>query len=268
MNITQPTLSRQIRELEESLGVQLLERHPQGLQLTQEGLFLKERAAEILLLDNKLEQSFARKGREMTGSLTIGCVEADNSDTVAMMLEEFLADYPQVTFELITGTGDLISNQLEKGILDVALLLEPITLKNVQSFVLPRREKWGLLVSTDSILAQRRHITPADISGLPLLISARKEVQQMLAEWAGLEAKELNTVGNFNLIFNVFSLVENWVGAALTIEGAVLNRQSLRTKFVPLEPEIGTQCRLVWKERIHTPVVKEFIQRFKLAFQA
>lgn len=268
LNVTQPTLSRQIKDLEESLGTALFERGQRELLLTKEGLFLKERAEEILLLDKKLEQSFSGRGKELNGSFSIGCVEADNSDTVGMMIEEFLADYPLVSFELVTGTGDEISDKLAKGLLDVAVLLEPVEVQNVESLTLPREERWGFLVSVDSFVAQQDEITPKDIQGMPLITSKRPEVQQLLAEWAGVPFSELNVIGHFDLIFNAFSLVENRVGAALSIEGAVSNRRNLGTKFVPLNPEVKTKCVLVWKKRIHTPIVDELIRRFKHAFQA
>lgn len=268
LNITQPTLSRQIKELEEMLNTQLFERGQREVSLTQDGLLLKERAEEILTLDTKLEETFSNRGGKLTGRLTIGCVEADNSDTLAMMLEELLADHPQVTFEILTGTGDEITDKLEKGLIDLALLLEPVHVKNVESLVLPREESWGFLVSKTDFAAQKEQITPTDISGMPVLISKRSEVQKLLADWGHIGYEELTIIGHFNLIFNVFSLVENQVGAAFTIKGAVANRLSSAVKFIPLDPVVKTNCLLVWKKRIHTPVVKEFISRCIHAFKA
>ena len=269
LNVTQPTLSRQIKDLEETIGTPLFERGSRELQLTEDGLFLKERAEEILQLNAKLEKDFLdRQNKELSGSFSIGCVEADNSDTVAMMLEEVLADHPQVSFDLVTGTSDEISDKLEKGILDLAVLLEPVTLNAVESLRLPREEKWGFLVSSSSFAAQQDCITPADILGMPLLLSKRKEVRELLSAWAKIPVEDFNVIGTYNLIFNVFALVENRVGSAFAIEGAISNRKSEGTKFVPLMPEVKTNCVLVWKKRMHTPVVEEVIRRFKYAFKA
>lgn len=128
LNITQPTLSRQIRELEEQVGMSLFHREKNRLYLLPEGIFLKERAEEILQLNDKLEQDFSNKRKkQLEGTIAIGCVEADNSDTVAMMLEEMVSDYPDVRFNIVTGTSDDISDRLEKGLLDLAVLLDPIT---------------------------------------------------------------------------------------------------------------------------------------------
>lgn len=269
LNITQPTLSRQIRELEEQVGMPLFHREKNQLYLLPEGMFLKERAEEILQLNDKLEQDFSNKRKkQLEGTIVIGCVEADNSDTVAMMLEEMVSDCPDVRFNLVTGTSDDISDRLEKGLLDLAVLLEPIALKDVNVLKLPREEKWGFLVSNEMFIANKEKLTPQDIIGFPLLCSSRIEVQKLLTCWSGKPLDQLNIVGNFNLIFNIFSLVENKVGAALTIKGAVSKRQLENSTFIPMEPEVKTNCMLVWKERIQTPVVQEFIARFKHAFGA
>lgn len=268
LNITQPTLSRQIRELEEQLGMPLFRREKNHLFLLPEGLFLKERAAEILQLSEKLDRAFLEKKKAyLEGSIAIGCVEADNSDTVAMMLEELISDYPKIHFNLVTGTSDDISDRLEKGLLDLAVLLEPIKLKNMEVLKLPREEKWGFLVSKELPISQKAFLTAKDIQALPILCSNRKEVQQLLTTWTNCPYEQLNSVGNFNLIFNVIPLVQNEVGAALTIEGSIVNRQLSTVKFIPLYPEVKTNCMLVWKDRIQTPVVQELISRFNHAFK-
>lgn len=270
LHITQPTLSRQMKELEERLGTPLFIRQKKQLLLTEEGHFLKERAFEILTLAERTERDFASHGkRPLTGSFTMGCVEADNSDTMAMMIEEFISDYPQVTFNIVSGTSDDISDKLEKGILDMAILLEPIDVPQFEKLLLPREEKWGLLVSRDSVLAEKTGITPTDLVGIPILGSHRLEVQSLVETWLGQPLSQLNVVGSFNLITNMFPLVANHVGSALTIEGAAKNSHPAQLVFVPLMPEVKTNCVLVWKKnRQQTPVVKALIQRFAHAFEA
>ncbi|PLS38157.1 LysR family transcriptional regulator [Carnobacterium maltaromaticum] len=294
LHITQPTLSRQIKELEEELGTALFSREKKQLRLTEEGYFFKERAIEILSLAESTEREFRNQATKINGGyFSIGCVEADNSDTMAMMLEELLHDYPEVAFNIVSGTSDDISDKLEKGILDLAILLEPTTandfgkiilpreerwglLVSKNSFandfgkiILPREERWGLLVSKNSFLAKKNQIEPVDLEGIPLLCSNRVAIQSMLEDWLNKPLDSLHIIGTYNLIFNIFSLVENRAGSALTIEGATLNRNASKFTFVPLFPEIKTNCVLVWKEnRIQSPVVKELIQRFHHAFEA
>lgn len=266
LNITQPTLSRQIKELEETIGTPLFHREKNRLRLTQDGLFLKERAEEILTLDEKLEQAFsAQRNEQLSGMITIGCVEADNSDTLAMMLEELISDYPQIRFNLVTGTSDDISDRLEKGILDMVILIEPIVLNEVEMLRLPREENWGFLASKQLFIANKNVLRPEDIKGLPILCSGRSEVQKLLAEWSKIPYDQLNIVGNYNLIFNILPLVDHKVGVALAIEGAISDRKLENSVFIPLEPNIKTNCVLVWKKRVQTPAAQELINRFKHA---
>lgn len=219
-------------------------------------------------MDKKLEQAFsAQRNEELSGTISIGCVEADNSDTVAMLLEELISDYPQIRFNLVTGTSDDISDRLEKGILDLAVLIEPVSLKEVEALTLPREEKWGFLISKELFIANNEYIQPEDIRGLPILCSGRAEVQSLLAEWSGVPFDQLNIVGNYNLIFNVLPLVDHKVGAALAIEGAISDRKLEETVFIPLKPAIKTNCVLVWKKRVQTPAVQELINRFNHAFR-
>ncbi|MGX7204916.1 LysR family transcriptional regulator [Enterococcus pingfangensis] len=268
LNITQPTLSRQIKELEERIGAPLFKREKNRLHLTKDGFFLKERAEEILVLDKKLEQAFsAQRNEQLNGTITIGCVEADNSDTVAMLIEELIADYPQIRFNLVTGTSDDISDRLEKGILDLAVLLEPVDLNEVETLTLPREETWGFLVSKELFIANKADLRPEDIKGLPILCSSRSEVQNLLSEWSEIPLDQLNIVGNFNLIFNVLPLVDHQIGAALTIEGAISDRKLEERTFIPLYPAVKTNCVLVWKKRVQTPAVQELINRFNHAFK-
>lgn len=180
-----------------------------------------------------------------------------------------MRDYPKVTFNIVSRTSDDISDKLEKGILDLAILLEPLNAPDFEKIILPRAEKWGLLVSNASSIAQKTAIYPDDLEGIPLLISNRSEVQSMLEIWRNKPLTTLKIVGTFNLIFNVFSLVENRTGSALTIEGATTNIQQGKLTFIPLAPRLKTNCVLVFKKkRIQTPLVREVIKRFNDAFKA
>ena len=154
-----------------------------------------------------------------------------------MMLEELISDYPQIRFNLVTGTSDDISDRLEKGILDMAILIEPIVLNDVEVLSLPREENWGFLASKELFfIANKNALRPEDIKGLPILCSGRSEVQKLLAESSKIPYDQLNIVGNYNLIFNILPLVDHKVGMALAIEGAISDRKLENTVFIPLAP--------------------------------
>ncbi|MBE7342439.1 LysR family transcriptional regulator [Staphylococcus haemolyticus] len=266
LNITQPTLSRQLKELEIELGAELFKREPKGIKLTEDGIFLKNRSEEILSLASKTQQEFDnKKKQELAGHITIGCVEADNSDTLAMILEELTQDYPRITFHISSGTSEDITERLDKGLLDIAILLEPISVENYEKLSLPRTERWGLLVPRSSNLANNNYIMPQMLKQTNLLVPRREEIQNMIASWCTCDINDLRIVGTYNLIFNIFTLVENNIGSAIVIEGATSNRNvNNQLKFIPLSPVIQTNCVLIWKKsRILTPVLEEFIKRFK-----
>lgn len=266
LNITQPTLSRQLKELEIELGAELFKREPKGIKLTEDGIFLKNRSEEILSLASKTKQEFDnKKKQELVGNITIGCVEADNSDTLAMILEELTQDYPRITFHISSGTSEDITERLDKGLLDIAILLEPISVENYEKLSLPRTERWGLLVPRSSDLANNNYIMPQMLKQTNLLVPRREEIQNMIASWCTCDINDLRIVGTYNLIFNIFTLVENNIGSAIVIEGATSNRNvNNQLKFIPLSPVVQTNCVLIWKKsRILTPVLEEFIKRFK-----
>ncbi|MFD1319312.1 LysR family transcriptional regulator [Loigolactobacillus zhaoyuanensis] len=267
LHITQPTLSRQLKELETDLDTQLFTRQKNRLHLTEAGLFLKSRAEEILELTDQTQQEFIdRKKQLFSGHIALGCVEADNSDTLSLILEEFIADYPEVTFSIYTETSDDIVERLDKGLIDLAVLLEPINTAKYHKIVLPRTERWGLLVSSESFLAESDVVQPVDLIGTPLLVSGRPDVQQLVADWVGRPLANLNIIGNYNLSFNIISLVQRQVGSAVCIEGAP--QYGTGTKFIPFAPAVQTNCVLAWRrERETSPVVREFIHYFRRAFE-
>lgn len=271
LHITQPTLSRQMKEFEESVQAELFIRKNKKLYLTEAGLYLKKRAEEILELDQKTIQELANyQNSILNDQLSIGCVEATNSNFLSKMLEEMIANHPQVTFDLFSGTSTDIIEKLDKGLLDLAILIEPLTIssEDYYSLTLPEKEIWGLLVSKEFFLGNQKSISPRDILGIPLIYSGRNEVQNMFFSWGNFTQKDLNIVGKYNLIFNVISLVENKVGAAFAIEGVTHNRGN-NTKFIPLKPELETNCVLIWKkDSILSPTVLEFINQIKHALKA
>ncbi|WP_127848842.1 LysR family transcriptional regulator [Lacticaseibacillus hulanensis] len=264
LHITQPKLSRQLKGLEDELGAPLFTRTSHGLTPTQAGLYLKTRAQEILTLTAQTEQTFVNQHNELfSGNINIGAVEADSSHALAEELVKFTQEYPAVTFDLFTGTSDDLFDRLDKGLLDVALLLEPVNTDKYDHLTLAHTERWGLVVSVDAPLAKKPVIEPVDLAGIPLIISGRADVQQLLSQWAHAELTRLNVVGHFNLIFNVLPLIEYGNLAALTIEGVIDSGTNAGVRFIPFSPRVQTHTVLAWrKHRLQTPATTAFIKRF------
>ncbi|MFD1485146.1 LysR family transcriptional regulator [Lacticaseibacillus baoqingensis] len=264
LHITQPTLSRQLKGLENELGTPLFARSNHGLTLTQAGLYLKTRAQEILTLTAQTEQTFIDQRHDLfSGNINIGAVEADGSHMLANEIAAFTTEYPAVTFDLFTGTSDDLFDRLDKGLIDLGLLLEPVNTDKYDHLTLAHTERWGLVVSVDAPLATQPVIAPNALADIPLIISSRNAVQQLFSDWAQADIDRLNIVGHFNLIFNVLPLVRRQVGAALTIEGVIDPHDHAGVRFIPFSPRVQTHTVLAWrKHRLQTPVTTAFIERF------
>jgi DNA-binding transcriptional LysR family regulator len=271
LHITQPTLSRQLADLENELGTQLLIRGKRKISLTDAGMLFRQRAEEILTLADRTEKEFKDRKNLVGGTIAIGSVEAMSSQVLAKLLKAFYAEYPQVSYHIFTGTGDEIKEKIDNGLLEVGILLEPININSEKyDFIrLPQKERWGILTKTSSSLAQKDHVTPKDLIGVPLLISGRPVVQNEIASWSADDYAHLHFIATFTLISNVINLVENGLGTAICIEGALSMKDSDHLCFKPFYPELLSGCVIVWKKhKVMSETATRFIQFIKHALKA
>lgn len=264
LHMTQPTLSRQIRDLELELNTKLFDRRHNRLTLTQDGQFLKSRASEILTLTQQTQQAFIDRNKALySGTIHVGGVETDSSDLLAQVLQAELADYPKVRFTLETGDSTWIADQLDKGLLDIAMMIEPVDTTKYHALQFPQIERWGLIVPQDEPLAALATITPKILPTLPLIMPQRELVSNMIKQWAGTSAP-LNVIGRYNLNLNLVPMVSQHVGCAVGIEGVIRSLNQTNIRFVPFDPALSTHCVLVWRrERVLAPIVSDFIRRFE-----
>ena len=267
LHITQPTLSRQMAELEEDLDTRLFERSNRKVSLTEAGMLLRRRAEEIVSLADKTEQEFRGGGEELTGLVCIGSgVTAAVSESLPELLQGYARQYPQVRFELHTGTAAIIKDQLDKGLLDVGILMEPIEVEKYDFLRLPKKDIWGILMPEDAPLAQKEAVTPADLTSLPLIVSWRIGEREAKA-WFGGNTENLNVFCTYDLIDNAALLVERRLGYAFVIEGAL--RQFPGLTFRPLSPEVSNTSVLVWKKyQPASQAVQKFIEMARNAYRA
>ncbi|WP_018884478.1 LysR family transcriptional regulator [Paenibacillus massiliensis] len=269
LHVTQPTLSRQLADLEKDLGTQLFIRGKSKITLTESGLLLRQRAEEILTLADKTEKEFKDQNNLVGGTISIGSVESLTSNVILQSLKDFNAEYPQVSYHIYSGTGDDIKERIDKGLLDVGILLEPIHIEKYDFIRLPQKERWGILTRTSSPLASKDYVTAKDLTGVPLLISSRVVVQNEIASWFADEYSQLHFVATYNLISNVVNLVEQGLGTAICIEGAVAMKHSDSLCFIPFYPDLQFPTVIVWKKhKIFSPSAVRFLQHIKHAFQA
>lgn len=266
LHLTQPTLSRQLMQLEEELGVKLFHRSKHSIILTEDGMLLKRRAQEIVSLSDKTVQELSHKEDVLSGEIAIGCGETKSMLFLSEQIRKFQQKYPLVQFNIHSAIADEIKERIEKGILDIGLLTEPVDVGKYEFVRMPQKEKWGILVRRDSELAAKEYVNPKDLAEVPLIMVKRELVKNELASWFGDYYEELQITAAYNLIVNAAVMVKCGVGIALCFDlGATLYEDLC---FVPLAPSLETGSVLVWKKnQALGAATSQFVQFLKNAFQ-
>ncbi len=202
LHITQPTLSRQLAQMEEEIGVRLFDRGTRKIRLTNEGLLLRRRAEEILQLVDKTEKELVEQEEQVEGKISIGCGEVASVQTLPDLIRNFHQKYPLVTFDIFTATADLVKEQMDKGLLDLGLLLEPIEMGKYEFIRLDMKERWVVLMPPDDPLTRKKYVKADELANLPLVLPRRMQVQSELANWFGDYYKNLNILFTSNLSTN------------------------------------------------------------------
>ena len=227
LHVTQPTLSRQMKELEEELGKQLFIRGKRRITLTDEGMILRKRAEEILIY--------------------LGCGESEGMRPIAKTIATMLEKYPHVKFHLNSGKAEEVMEKIDAGVLDFGIVIEPVDLNKYDYLRLPYSNAWGILMKRDSTLASLDKITPDDLRGKPLLCSNQGMVKNELAGWIGGNQRKLNIVGTYNLLFNASLIVEEGNLYALCLD-KIFNSNNSSLCFRPLEPKLEANMLIIWKK--------------------
>ena len=247
LHITQPTLSRQLAQMEEEIGVKLFDRGTRKIKLTNEGILLCRRAEEILQLVDKTEKELVEQEEQVEGKISIGCGEIASVQLLAEIFEAFHQKYPHITFDIFTATADLVKEQMDKGLLDLGLLLEPIDMGKYDFIRMDIKEKWVVLMQPDDPLAEKEFITASDLSKLPLILPRRMQVQSELASWFGDYYQNLDVLFISNLSTNGAVMVNQGLAYSLVIEGAVPFWDSSKVIYRPLYPQLYATSVLAWK---------------------
>ena len=265
LHLTQPTLSRQLMQLEEELGVKLFHRSQHSIILTEDGMLLKRRAQEIVSLSYKTVQELSHKEDVLSGEIAIGCGESKGMLFLSEQIRKFQHKYPLVQFSIHSAIADDIKERIEKGILDIGLLMEPVDVGKYEFIRMPQKEKWGILVRKDSELAEKESINPWDLTGVPLIMVKRELVKNELASWFGDYYEGLQIAATYNLILNAAAMVERGIGMALCFDLGVAFYEDLC--FIPLNPTLETGSVLVWKKNQTLGLaISQFMSFLKNAF--
>lgn len=264
LNLTQPTLSRQLAALEEELGAKLFDRGGRSITLTGEGVLLKRRALEIVEMEDKILSEFKGSQEFIEGTITIGCGEFMAVETLAEICRSYREKYPRVQIALHTGTADAVSELMGKGIVDVGLFLEPVNTENLDYIRIHGCDHWVVTMRADNPLAAQDKITKQDLIGLPLILPERANVQSELANWFGKDFSRLHVAFTSNLGTNAGVMVLHGLGVAVSVEGTGRYWDKDLIVQKRLYPEIQTSMVIAWRRNIpYSPMVSRFIEEIR-----
>lgn len=247
LHVTQPTLSKQLMDLEYELGKKLFERGKRKITLTEEGIFLRKRAQEIIDLSDKTEATIKSSAQTISGDVFIGCGETQGMREIIKVMKKVNCDFPEIRYNLYSGNDEDVSERLDSGLVDFGLFVGDTHLDKYDYKKLPVADVWGLLLRNDNPLAKKKTIKPSDLDGVPILCSRQALTHNELSGWLGKDFKKLKIVSTHNLVYNASLMVEEGFGAALSIKG-LINTADSNLVFRPFRPMIKADLIFAWKK--------------------
>ena len=261
--VTQSTLSKQMMDLENQLGKQLFIRGKRKITLTEEGLFLRSRAREILELMENTENALHQDQQTLSGNVSIGCGETVAMDIIAGLLEAFHKQYPDVVLHTYSGDADAILERIDKGLADMGLLLGPIRQEKYEYLQLRQKDVYGLLMPKDCPLASQSSINIDQLKTLPIILPDQTFCGHQDLDWFGTDQSVFHVVATYNLIYNATYLVEHGIGYALSLDRLV-NTKGRNLTFRPISPELSLDLYIVTKKyQSFSPAAKIFYEQLQ-----
>ena len=259
LHISQPTLSRSIKTLEDELGKKLFTRKSFSIELTDEGMLLRKRAADLIEMADKIAAEFQDIDNVTGGTIAFGLAESFQLHHLARVIKKFSLDCKDFHYNVTSGDTEQVTEKLDKGILDFAVLVEPPNKMKYDFLMLPETDKWGLIMREDDALAQKENITFDDLKGLPLFIS-EQSYERDLPRWCGERRSELTIQGFFRLAYNASIFTREGLGYLLALENIVEISEKSQLAFRYLSPTLENPLYLIWrKNSVFTPIAERFL---------
>lgn len=271
LHVTQPTLSRQIHDLEDELGQKLFTRGSHNMALTAEGMILRKRAEEIISMVDKTEAEFTSMEEAVGGDIYIGGGETDAIKFLAKVAKELRDTYPNVRYHLYSGNAQDVTERLDKGLLDFGVLVQPADLSKYDYLNIPAKDTWGVVMRKDSSLAEKETIRKEDLIGLPLICSRQAISQERnkneFVQWFGEDFDKLDIVTTFNLVYNAAIMVDAGLGYAVTIDKIANTSENSSLCFRPLKPRLDSGLNVIWKKyQVFSSAAELFLERLRESF--
>lgn len=264
LHITQPTLSRQMKELEDEFQKQLFIRGNRKITLTKDGIILKQYAQEIISLTQKAERELSKNQEELSGDIYIGGGESASMRLIMRVIASMQKMHPKIQFHLFSGNAQDVADKLDSGLLDFGIFFDPVNLSQYDYFTLPSKEVMGVLMRKDDPLAQYDAITPDMLRNQPIILSDQDIVKNEIAGWIGGNERKLNIKVTYNLIHNSALLVEEGGGYALTFNNIISTDENSLLCFKPLSPQLEDGIHIAWKKyHLFSKQAERFLELLK-----
>ncbi|MCR5600782.1 MAG: LysR family transcriptional regulator [Ruminococcus sp.] len=262
--LSQPTLSRQLKELECELGKTLLIRSNKGVSLTEDGMILRKRAEEIVELMDKTEQEVRQSKDSVSGTVYIGAGETYAIKLIADTAHNLKTDYPDIRYSFFSGNGTDVLEKLERGLLDFGLIFGSIDRTKYEAIEIPLHDTWGVLMRRDEPLAQKKTVTIADLMGLNLIIPRQLNHLIMISELIAEQTPDAHIVAEYNLIYNASVMVNEGIGTAITLDRIINVSGDSDLCFRPFEPRMEAVCSFIWKRYpVFSKAAVTFLEQFR-----
>lgn len=266
LHITQPTLSKALKSLEDELGKKLFVRHSFSIELTDEGILLRERAEDLIGMADRIEKEFVSLDDITGGELYFGLAESYQIRYLVREINEFKQSYPNLHYHITSGDTEQVAEKLDRGLLDFAVLAEIPDSRKYNSLVFPEADTWGVVMPTDSPLAKKKAIRSGDLIGLPLFCSGQGW-EKDIPSWAKDQMKNLHLEGSFRLSYNASLFAKERLGYLLTFDKLIDTSAGSGLVFRPLAPKLETKLYLVWKKHpAFSPIAERFLSRITKSF--
>lgn len=266
LHLTQPTLTRQLKDLEKELGHQLFIRTNHNVSLTSEGVVFRKRAQEIIDMVEKTEAEFNSMNNDISGDIYIGAGETVAITGIAKIIKGLQEEHKNIKFHLYSGNAEDITERLDKGLLDFGILIQPTDISKYEYISLPNKDTWGVLMQKNSPLADKESITKEDLLNVPLIVSKqvmqRKNVKNDYNMWFGSYMERLNIVATYNLIYNAAKMTEVGIGYSIGLENLINTTGESNLCFRPLNPKLESGLDIVWKKhQVFSQAAKLFLSK-------
>jgi len=266
LHVTQPTLSKALKALEDELGKKLFTRHSFSISLTEEGTLLRNRAEDLVTMADKIEREFLSLDDITGGELYFGLAESYQIRYLARELRALKAQYPGLKYHITSGDTEQVTEKLDKGLLDFAVICEAPNGKKYDSIPFPEGDVWGLILPSEDALARNEAIRVDDLVGLSLFTS-QQGWEGDIRRWAGKRFDELRLEGTFRLAYNASMFVREGLGYQLSFRHLVDVSEGSALAFRPLEPRLESKLYLIWNRyQAFTPIAERFVEQIRRSY--